>query len=48
MGVGNRPQRAVELAFLNRKLRDTPRSRRLWDKALRKAQQVSPAQAGAA
>ena len=48
MGVGNRPQRAVELAFLNRKLRDTPRSRRLWDKALRKAEQVSPVQAGAA
>jgi tetratricopeptide (TPR) repeat protein len=48
MGVGNRPQRAVELAFLNRELRDTPRSRRLWDKALRKAEQVSPVQAGAA
>jgi tetratricopeptide (TPR) repeat protein len=42
MGVGNRPERAVELALHNRKLRDTPRSRKLLDKALRKAQQLSP------
>ncbi len=28
MGIGNRPQRAVELALANWKLRDTPRSRR--------------------
>ena len=44
MGVGNRPQLAVELASANFKLRDTPRSRRLLDRALRNAQQVSPAQ----
>ena len=48
MGVGNRPQRAVELALANRKLRDTPRSRRLLTKALRKAQQVSPFEENAA
>jgi predicted Zn-dependent protease len=41
MGVGNRPQRAVELALANWKLRDTPRSRRLLARALRKMQQVS-------
>jgi tetratricopeptide (TPR) repeat protein len=41
MGVGNQPQRAVELALANRKQRDTPRSRRLLAKALRNAQQVS-------
>ena len=41
MGVGNRPQRAVELASANWKLRDTPRSRSLLAKALRNAQQVS-------
>jgi tetratricopeptide (TPR) repeat protein len=29
MGIGNRPQRAVELALLNWRLRDTPRARRL-------------------
>jgi tetratricopeptide (TPR) repeat protein len=40
-GVGNQPQRAVELALANWKLRDTPRSRSLLAKALRKAQQVS-------
>ena len=34
MGVGNRPQRAVELALANRKIRDTPRSRKLLAKAL--------------
>lgn len=48
MGVGNRPQRAVELASANLKLRDTPRSRNLLDKALRNAQQVSLRQEGAA
>ena len=48
MGIGNRPQRAVELATANWKLRDTPRSRRLLAKALRNAQQVSLVQEGAA
>jgi tetratricopeptide (TPR) repeat protein len=48
MGVGNRPQRAFELALANRKLRDTPRSRRLLAKALRNAQQVSIVHRGAA
>jgi tetratricopeptide (TPR) repeat protein len=48
MGVGNRPQRAVELALINRKLRDTPRSRRLLAKALRNAQQISLVQGNAA
>ncbi|WP_189478786.1 hypothetical protein [Mesorhizobium sp. M1E.F.Ca.ET.063.01.1.1] len=42
LGVGNRPQRAVELAVANRKIRDTPRSRRLLDKALRNARRFSP------
>jgi tetratricopeptide (TPR) repeat protein len=37
MGVGNRPQRAVDLALFNRKLRDTPRSRHLLARALRAA-----------
>jgi len=46
MGVGNRPQRAVELALVNRKIRDTPRSRSLLGKALRKAQQVSLSRTG--
>ena len=32
MGIGNRPQLAVELAAANWKLRDTPRSRRLLDR----------------
>ena len=41
MGVGNRPQRAVELALANWKLRDTPRSRHLLAKARRNAQHVS-------
>ena len=40
MGVGNRPERAVELALANWKLRSTPRSLRLLTNALRKAQQV--------
>jgi tetratricopeptide (TPR) repeat protein len=48
MGVGHRPQRAVELAVANWKLRDTPRSRSLLTKALRNAQQVSLAQGRAA
>ena len=48
MGVGNRPQRAVELALANWKLRSTPRSRRLLTKALRKVQQVSPLEENAA
>ena len=38
-GMGHRPQRAVELAEANWKLRDTPRSRRLLAKALRNAEQ---------
>jgi tetratricopeptide (TPR) repeat protein len=40
MGVGNRPQLAVDLASANWKLRDTPRSRILLAKAVRHAQQV--------
>ena len=35
MGIGNRPQRAVDLAVHNWKLRDTPRSRDLLARALR-------------
>jgi tetratricopeptide (TPR) repeat protein len=42
MGVGNRPQRAVELASANLRLRDTPRSRSLLASAICNAQQVSP------
>jgi len=41
MGVGNRPELAVDLASANFKLRDTPRSRKLLDRALRNARQVS-------
>ena len=41
MGVGNRPQLAVDLALANWKLRDTPRSRSLLERAKRKAQQIS-------
>ena len=48
MGLGNRPQRAVELASANWKLRDTPRSRRLLAKALGNARRVSPVQGIAA
>jgi tetratricopeptide (TPR) repeat protein len=48
MGVGNRPQLAVDLATANWKLRDTPQSRSLLDKALRKAWQVSIAEGRAA
>ncbi len=40
MGVGNRPQRALELAMANWKLRKTPRSRSLLAKARRNAQHV--------
>jgi tetratricopeptide (TPR) repeat protein len=47
-GAGNQPERALELALFNRKLRDTPRSRRLLAKALHKAQQVSQVQGNAA
>ena len=35
MGIGNRPQRSVDLAWANRELRDTPRARRLLAAALR-------------
>jgi tetratricopeptide (TPR) repeat protein len=48
LGVGNRPRRAVELARANWELRDTPRSRNLLGKALRKAQQVSVVRGGVA
>lgn len=48
LGVGNRPRRAVELARANWELRDTPRSRTLLDKALRKEEQVSVLHGGAA
>ena len=37
MGIGNNPQRAVDLARANWKLRDTPRSRTLLQKALEAA-----------
>jgi tetratricopeptide (TPR) repeat protein len=48
MGVGNRPERAVELAFNNWELRDTPRSRSLLDKALHNSRQASPVPGNAA
>ena len=48
IGVGNRPQLAVDLASANVKLRDTPRSRSLLAKALRNAEQVSLMQRGTA
>ena len=48
MGIGNRPQLAVELARKNLKLRDTPRSRRLLARALRNAERVGVSSAGAA
>jgi tetratricopeptide (TPR) repeat protein len=41
LGVGNRPERALELASANWELRDTPRSRSLLREARRKAQQDS-------
>jgi tetratricopeptide (TPR) repeat protein len=40
IGIGNRPPRALQLAELNFKLRDTPRSRRLLAKAQRKAREL--------
>jgi tetratricopeptide (TPR) repeat protein len=43
MGVGNRPQRAAELALANWRLRDTPRSRSLLARARQKVEQVSQA-----
>jgi tetratricopeptide (TPR) repeat protein len=43
MGIGNCPQRAVDLAAANWKLRETPRSRRLLAKARRNAERVSVA-----
>lgn len=43
MGIGNRPQRALNLAEANWKLRDTPRSRSLLAKARRNAERVSVA-----
>jgi tetratricopeptide (TPR) repeat protein len=48
MGIGNRPQLAVELAMSNRKFRDTPRSRKLLEQALRNAEQPAHAQREAA
>ena len=47
MGIGNRPQLAVDLASGNFKLRDTPRSRKLLDRALHNAQQFSLSQEAA-
>jgi Tetratricopeptide repeat len=47
MGIGNRPQLAVDLASANFKLRDTPRSRKLLDRALHNEQQFSIAQEAA-
>jgi tetratricopeptide (TPR) repeat protein len=43
LGVGNRLERAAELALANWKLRDTPRSRRLVEKARRRAPQAAAA-----
>lgn len=48
MGVGNRPQRALELARANWQLRDTPRSRNLLAKARRVANEASLVQEHAA
>ena len=45
MRIGNRPQLAVDLASANFKLRDTPRSRKLLDRALHNAQQFSLSEA---
>jgi tetratricopeptide (TPR) repeat protein len=41
MGISNRPQLALDLARANFKLRDTPRSRKLLQRALQNAQQIS-------
>jgi tetratricopeptide (TPR) repeat protein len=43
MGIGQRPQRAVDLAVANWKLRDTPRARSLLTKARRNAEPSSAA-----
>jgi tetratricopeptide (TPR) repeat protein len=48
MGVGNRPQLAVDLAQANWKLRDTPRSRSLLARALRNAGYHASALTGSA
>jgi tetratricopeptide (TPR) repeat protein len=48
MGIGNRPQLAVDLALANLKLRDTPRSRSLLTRARQKLDQVSKAKECAA
>ena len=48
MGVGNQPEHAVELAFANWKLRDTPRSRTLLAKARLRATQISVVKESAA
>ncbi|EPE96387.1 tetratricopeptide repeat protein [Rhizobium grahamii] len=40
IGIGNRPKRGLELALINFKLRDTPRSRRLHARARRAAEQA--------
>ena len=47
MSIGNRPQLAIDLALVNFKLRDTPRSRKLLQRALNNAQQVSVSQEAA-
>jgi tetratricopeptide (TPR) repeat protein len=44
LGIGNQPQRAVELAFANWELRDTPRSRSLLERVMANAQQRSLAE----
>jgi tetratricopeptide (TPR) repeat protein len=41
MGLGKRPQRAIELASANWRLRDTPRSRKLLERAVRNAEEAS-------
>ena len=41
IGVGKRPERALELALANLELRDTPRSRKLLARAQHAAQQVT-------
>jgi tetratricopeptide (TPR) repeat protein len=48
MDLGNRPQLAVDLASANWKLRDTPRSRSLLERARRKALEISAMQERAA
>ena len=47
ISIGNQPQRAVDLALANFKLRDTPRSRKLLQRALQKTQQLSVSQEAA-